>query len=151
MNTPQAVRNELTCYLQQKFLVWVICEIVCIACSTLLTSCCSATQLTLRHYSNSYLHQQLQHILLVIVAQGKVIPYYWHTKLMPISTFAHGYILPYQSGFAHGKINTNQQFFKGSHLTSLYIMSSLLIQGIRKLDTLFAIMDFCQYFQLISF
>ena len=46
---------------------------------------------------------------------------------MPINTFAHGHILPYHSGFAHGKINTNQRFFKGSHLASLYITSSLLI------------------------
>ena len=36
------------------------------------------------------------------------------------------HIKPYQLGPAFGKINTNQWFFKGNHLTSLYLTGLLL-------------------------
>ena len=37
-------------------------------------------------------------------------------------------ILPDQSGPARGIINTNQLFFKGGHLTLLYLMGSFLME-----------------------
>ena len=37
------------------------------------------------------------------------------------------YIPPYQLGHVCGKINTNQRFFKGNHLTLLYLMGLFYI------------------------
>ena len=48
------------------------------------------------------------------------MPYLWHTKLMPVNTFACDG--PAISIRAVCKSNTNQRVFKGSRLTSLYLM-----------------------------
>ena len=53
------------------------------------------------------------------------MPYLWHTKLMSVNTFACD--RPAISIRATSKINTNQQLFKGSRLTSLYLTGSFLI------------------------